>query len=938
MTVLARARVVLEGDAAGLHAVFSEAETALRSVGRRMADVGRDLTTKLSLPLLGVGTAATHAAADFDKTMRKMVALAGVSAQQVEEWKSQVRSMAVEFGSTGTAAADALMLITSAGVEGERAMTALEAALKGSAVGLGDAKVVADATTAAMNAYSKQGLTAARASDILAAGVKFGRFEAENLAPVLGQLTGTASALNISFADVVGTMAVFSRTGTDASEGATQLSSIMSMLLGTSDEGEKLLTGAGLSLEKLREVASGPRGLINVMRLLDQSFGGNLEKLRTIIPNVRAFRGVMNALAQQESVVNSIVDGTVNSVGFLDRALVEVNGPAFKMQQAWSRIKDSLIAAGNVLLPVVIPAMQKVSEVIRATALAFSNLTPFAQKAILTFAALAVSIGPVLIALGTFAKVIGFMRISALIGSVSMLGRAFTGLWAAAKGWVFMSGIQGAFAAAAVAGTGFRGVLAGLVPLLKATWAAFAPFLAGAVIVVGLGAIVAKWVEMKIAVSQVNAALAESKKHMDGVLSGMSKNQAAAAYTRLALIVQNLQGRIAELKKKEDEQRAAANESARTSGYAAAANLRLAETYKNQREELQASVDQYRHQLGILGQVVVKQEEVKTVVQQGTIAVAKQVPWINAAKDAWKELSIKLRSATEQEKLLGPAFDETKEKAKAYKEAIEALTEAGVPFNAVIGSNGETLFTLGNRLRMLDAQIKHAETSQDTFNETLRTAEQAVKAALTPQQEFNNAVAALNVAVEAGKITWAEYDAAVKTARDTMNESIGINKELKQAMTDLAKDGVSGFVDAVFDAKTNWGDFFRTMLHDIAKLIIKMYILNALFPKGPGGEAGKFLGGILGFADGGFLGPGGVGVVGERGPEFISGGRNGLTVTPMPAVGAADGSGMGQVVKVEVNVNAIDSRDVTRFFEENEGLVAGAMLRAHQKSSLLRRL
>lgn len=936
MTVLARAKVVLEGDAAHLHGVFASAESALQKVGRRMEEAGRDLSTKLTLPLLGVGGAAVKTAATFDETMRKIVAMTGVSRDQVEAWRDQVRELAVEFGSTGEKAADALFFIASAGIEGDRAMEALQASLKGTVIGLGETKVVADAATSAMNAYSKQGLTATRATEILAAGIKFGKFEAENLAPVLGSLTGTASALNISFADVVGTLAVFSRTGTDAAEGATQLSAIMSTLLGTSEEGEKLLTEQGLSLEKLREVAAGPRGLVNVMRILDQAFTGQVDKLRTIIPNVRAFRGVMNALAQDTDIVNGVLDGTADSFGFLDKALGEMQGPAHAMRQAWAQIKDALIAVGNVLIPIVIPGMKAVAAFVRDTAKTFAGLPPEIQKVIVVFLGLTAAVGPVLLVLGSFMKIVGLIKLSALIGGVSMLGTAFSSLWAALKGFVFLSGIQGAFAAAAVAGTGFKGVLIGLAPVFKTLMVAMAPFIAGTAIVAGLALIVAKWVEMKVAVAKVTQAVRESNAEMDKALSGMSVKQAAAAYTRLALIVQNTEKRIAELKKKQEENTRAVDASSDRQGSAAAAARRLNATLQEQQNELQATADHYRHQLGILGQVVQQQQAVTTVTQQGVKAIAKIPTWITPAKEAMTEYHKSLAQVATMERLLGDQYDDTKARIETYTEAVKALTAAGVPLDAVVGQNGETLRILGQRLVLLKTQVTATEQAEEKFKDAISEATRAVEEAMTPVQLYDATIAALNTAVEAGKITWEQYDAAVRKAKETMEEATSHTKEVKQAMVDLGKDAISDFVDAVFAAKKNWGDFFRTMIHDISKLIIKMMILNALFPKdkGPGG----IIGDIFGFARGGFLPGGDVGLVGERGPELVMAGRNGVTISPMPAMaGGGSGAGPFSGVPVQINVNALDSRDVVRFFEENEGLVAGAIMRAQQRSSLLRR-
>jgi hypothetical protein len=91
------------------------------------------------------------------------------------------------------------------------------------------------------------------------------------------------------------------------------------------------------------------------------------------------------------------------------------------------------------------------------------------------------------------------------------------------------------------------------------------------------------------------------------------------------------------------------------------------------------------------------------------------------------------------------------------------------------------------------------------------------------------------------------------------------------------------------------GDAAKAVLLDVAELIAKTYILKALgignksdTSGGSSGDSiiGDIASGVLkafagGFADGGTINAGPWGVVGERGPELISAGRQPVTITPM---------------------------------------------------------
>jgi TP901 family phage tail tape measure protein len=297
----------------------------------------------------------TGAAMDFESAALKMQTLVGLTADEMQEMADAARRVGVEFGVGSQAAVEAAFFISSAGLRGQAALDALERSAIASALGLGDMATVADLLTSAMNAYGPETLSAARATDILVAGVREGKFEASALAGAIGSVLPTASALGVSFEEVVGLLALWSRTGADVSSSVTSLQAIMSTLLGTTEQGTALLADYGLSLEDLRVIAAGEGGLLEVMRLLDTTFGDNIEDLRTIVPNVRAFRGVMATLAQEAEVVDGVMGNVAESVGLADEAMQKAfsDDTRLKVDRLKAAFKDFRIEVGQELSPAV---------------------------------------------------------------------------------------------------------------------------------------------------------------------------------------------------------------------------------------------------------------------------------------------------------------------------------------------------------------------------------------------------------------------------------------------------------------------------------------------------------------------------------------------------------------------------------------------------------
>ena len=246
-------KINITGDSSKLKNALSSASSKLSSFGSKMQSVGKSLSTRLTLPLVAAGGAATKMAFDFDKSMTSIQALVGVTAEKVSEMGEAAKKMAVDTGKSSKEAAEALFFITSAGLRGKEAMDVLEMSLKAAAVGLGETKTIADLSTSAMNAYGSESLSASDATDILTAAVREGKLEASALAGAMGGVIPLASNMGVSFDQVGAAMAAMSKTGTDAATGATQLTAILASLKKPSAQAVDALDAMGLSTQGVQQ-------------------------------------------------------------------------------------------------------------------------------------------------------------------------------------------------------------------------------------------------------------------------------------------------------------------------------------------------------------------------------------------------------------------------------------------------------------------------------------------------------------------------------------------------------------------------------------------------------------------------------------------------------------------------------------------------------------
>ena len=129
-------------------------------------------------------------------------------------------------------------------------------------------------------------------------------------------------------------------------------------------------------------------------------------------------------------------------------------------------------------------------------------------------------------------------------------------------------------------------------------------------------------------------------------------------------------------------------------------------------------------------------------------------------------------------------------------------------------------------------------------------------------------------------------------------EDAGNSAKYAQTMFAKATQGMEDLiVNFAKTGKFEWKGFVASLAEELLRSQIKQLMSSVFNFQGKGGgTAGNFLGDLFAgmFAQGGTIPGGQVGIVGERGPEFVSGPA---TVTPMG----------GNQNYVTYNINAVDA-------------------------------
>jgi Lambda phage tail tape-measure protein (Tape_meas_lam_C) len=215
--------------------------------------------------------------------------------------------------------------------------------------------------------------------------------------------------------------------------------------------------------------------------------------------------------------------------------------------------------------------------------------------------------------------------------------------------------------------------------------------------------------------------------------------------------------------------------------------------------------------------------------------------------------------------------------------------------------------------------IKGRKLDETEVNKLLTDQANRYAPLITAQQQLNDKSRSFDVGFTEA---WKSYAENATNAATAAKDAFGaVTKNMDTMLADFVKTG-----------KLNFGDFAKSVIQDLELIALKMAAANVF--KAVGAASGFSLAGIasfLGFAEGGVIPNNQPVLVGENGPEIITG-VGGRTVIPNSQLTSAmSNTGGDQYVTHNYNINAVDAKSVAQLFYENRMTMFGMTEQARRE-------
>lgn len=405
----------------------STAEQKFKGFSSALNTVGSGLAKSVTLPLLGIGTAAVKVTSTFDSAMSEVKAISGATGTQF----TQLRDKAIEMGAktkfSATESAEAFKYMAMAGWDTKDMLNSISGVMNLAAASGEDLGTVSDIVTDAMTAF---GLAADGTTKVLKNGYNVEVSNAEHFSDVLAEASSRsntnvslmgatfkyvapiAGAMGYSIEDTAVAIGLMANAGIKGEQAGTALRSTITRLVKPTKESGTAMDALGISVTNSD---GSMKSLDDVLRQVRSSMSGLTE-------DQKASYAAMLAGQEGMSGLLAIVNASDEDYNKLSESIANCTGASQEMADtmqdnlggAVTLLKSALESAGITIGERLTPYIRDLAEWITGLVEKFNSLSDSQQDLIVKIGLILAAIAPAMLiglkVITVISKIVGAIK------------------------------------------------------------------------------------------------------------------------------------------------------------------------------------------------------------------------------------------------------------------------------------------------------------------------------------------------------------------------------------------------------------------------------------------------------------------------------------------------------------------------------------------------
>lgn len=296
---------------------IQEVGEKIKAVGDKLQTIGRDLTTRVTAPIVAGFTAAVKTTGDFDAAMSQVQAVSGATASDMALLRDKAKEMGETTKFSASESAEALNYMAMAGWKTEQMLGGLEGIMNLAAASGEDLASTSDIVTDALTAFGYQAEDAGHFADILAAAASNANTNVAMMGESFKYAAPVAGALGYSAEDVAVALGLMANAGIKADQAGTSLRNMFNRMAKPTKESAEAMERLGL------ELYDDTGKMYSFRQIMDQ-LRGSMQQINMPLEEYNKKLDELDA---------ALADGTIKQKAY-DKELEELNLQAFGAEGA----------------------------------------------------------------------------------------------------------------------------------------------------------------------------------------------------------------------------------------------------------------------------------------------------------------------------------------------------------------------------------------------------------------------------------------------------------------------------------------------------------------------------------------------------------------------------------------------------------------------------
>lgn len=382
----------------------------VKEFGQGMTSVGKELSKKVTAPLMAIGVVASKIGMDFKAGMSEVQALSGATGEELVQLETKARELGSATKFSAKEVAEGFKYMSLAGWDVQQSMDGIDGVLSLAAASGEDLGRVSDILTDSISAFGDEAKDAGRYADVMAAASSNANTDVAGLGESFKMVAPVAGALGYSLEDTSVALGLMANAGVKGSQAGTALRSALTNLVKPTAAMEKEMKNLGINIKDSNGEMKPLDALLGDLR---GSFGKLTDDQKAssaaTIFGKEAMAGMLAVINAGDADFNKLSKAIENSDGVAESmAKTMQNNLSGQITNLRSGLEELAIKISDALEP----ALKSIVGAFQTLVDWLNGLDKSTQTVVVAIAALAAAIGPLAVVLGTMLTMVGgFMTV-----------------------------------------------------------------------------------------------------------------------------------------------------------------------------------------------------------------------------------------------------------------------------------------------------------------------------------------------------------------------------------------------------------------------------------------------------------------------------------------------------------------------------------------------